>query len=647
MQVDIKKFFLAFLFFISILFAVGYRYHDSEKKLTDTNINTTLERAVESAQIIIGDNYHTTVSTTPPTNIEDANMIQTLTTLANAQGVVYIYSMILDPQGNLRFTSSSARHSELISGKNLTHFYDTYQKNDLMIKALKSNKIVLDMDSNPNQWGKFRSIYVPHTTLSGYRYIIGADIDIESIQKLSNASVFTSVASSIAILLGLFPFLLLYRHTLRRSHVVLEKKVAWATEELRLNNEQLEEKVTIKTHEIIQNLYRDTLTGLPNRLKFQEDLTQFPNNTVAIFNIDDFREVNDFFGIDTGDDLLKQIANWFNDMKLEAYRIDGDEFAIILARELSEEDVQKNMGMLLSTFMRRTFIIGEESIHLHASMGIAMMSDKPLIHANIALNKARSFKKPYSLYDANERIEEQYKTNIAMSTHIRQALIEHRIICQYQPIINCKTGIIEKYEALVRIQSTDGTLIPPSDFLLISQKIGLYSNITQQVIYQACRTFSTRSENFSINLSSSDILNPYTVSTIERVLKQTGTANRVVFEILESEGIENFDEVALFITRMKELGASIAIDDFGSGYSNFENILKLNVDFLKIDGSLIRTIDQDPRHRIVVESVVDFANRIGVKTIAEFVATEEIFNIVKELGINYSQGYYTGKPTSL
>lgn len=412
-------------------------------------------------------------------------------------------------------------------------------------------------------------------------------------------------------------------------------------------NQDLEIKVKNKTHELIQSLYRDTLTSLPNRLKLQEDLLLSPTNTVAIFNIDDFKEVNDFFGIDAGDDLLGQIAYWLSETKLQPYRIGGDEFAFILPREFSHEQIDHTIISLLSNFEERNFIIGEESFHLRGTAGVAIMSKKPIIHADIALNKARSLKKSYSLYDSTEGIEDQYKSNIAMSAQIRQALIEHRIVCQYQPIVNCKTGVTDKYETLVRIQRDDGTLIPPNDFLPIAKKTKLYSSITQEVIYQACHTFSNRTEHFSINLSNSDILDPHTLTTIERILKQTNTANRIVFEILESEGIENFDEVALFITRMKELGASIAIDDFGSGYSNFENILKLNVDFLKIDGSLIKTIDQNPRHRIVVESIVDFAHRIGIETIAEFVATEDILSIVTELGITYSQGYHTGKPMSL
>jgi diguanylate cyclase (GGDEF)-like protein len=425
---------------------------------------------------------------------------------------------------------------------------------------------------------------------------------------------------------------------------VMQKSVQNYSEMIKTINQNLAQTVKEKTKELTKNLYHDTLTALPNRLKLQEDLALYPKNTVAIFNIDDFKEVNDFFGIDAGDELLHQVAYWLGEIKLYPYRIGGDEFAAILPRNRSGKAIQKEIALLLSKFREKNFIIGDESVHLRATIGVAIESSKPLIHADIALNKARDLKKTYSIYDSSEGVEEQYKTNIAMSAQIRQALIEHRIVCQYQPIVNCKTGLTDKYETLVRIAREDGTLIPPNDFLPIAQKTKLYSNITQEVIYQACHTFSNRTEHFSINLSSSDIMDPYIVSSIERILKQTGTANRVVFEILESEGIENFEEVASFITRMKKLGAAIAIDDFGSGYSNFENILKLNVDFLKIDGSLIRNIDQNSRHRIVVASIVDFAHRIGIETIAEFVSSEEILTIVTELGITYSQGYHTGKP---
>ncbi|DAB38089.1 MAG TPA: hypothetical protein CFH83_07725 [Sulfuricurvum kujiense] len=234
-----------------------------------------------------------------------------------------------------------------------------------------------------------------------------------------------------------------------------------------------------------------------------------------------------------------------------------------------------------------------------------------------------------------------------MASDVRRALFEHRIMCHYQPIVDFKTGEINKYETLVRMIDDVGNMVPPMEFLPIAKQTKLYPQITLEVLYQACTLFATRSEEFSINLSDSDIRNTHTVSEIIRTITETGTAPRIVFEILESEGIESYAEVTQFITKVKALGAKIAIDDFGTGYSNFENILKLSVDYIKIDGSLIREISSNPRHHIIVETIIDFARKIGAKTIAEFVSDEEIYNTLKKLDVDYSQGYFTGKPMSL
>lgn len=431
------------------------------------------------------------------------------------------------------------------------------------------------------------------------------------------------------------------------SFEAMQESVTQYSHEIETINKNLELKVTEQTHEATRHLYYDNLTSLPNRLKLQEDLLAKPTNTVAILNIDDFKEINDFFGIDAGDWLLTQIAHWLSEMKLLPYRLGGDEFAFRLKEGRSHNEFRHDIEMLLSLLNEKLFVIADETLHVRATVGIAINSDKPLIHADVALNKARSVKLPYSVYDQSEGIEQQYQANIAMSAQIRQALVEHRIVCQYQPIVSCSSGKTEKFETLVRIQNEDGTLIPPNDFLPIAQKTKLYHHITQEVVYQACHLFASRTEQFSINLSGSDILDIRTVATIENILRQTGTADRVIFEILESEGIENFDEVASFITRMKTLGVKFAIDDFGTGYSNFENILKLNVDILKIDGSLIKSIDENPRHRIVVEAIVDFAHRIGIDTVAEFVSSEEILRNITDLGITHAQGFHTGKPQFL
>jgi EAL domain-containing protein (putative c-di-GMP-specific phosphodiesterase class I) len=193
----------------------------------------------------------------------------------------------------------------------------------------------------------------------------------------------------------------------------------------------------------------------------------------------------------------------------------------------------------------------------------------------------------------------------------------------------------------------NGDLVPPMDFLPIAKKTKLYPRITHKVIHEACRCFSSRSDHFSVNLSIDDINDPYTVQEIIKIIIDTGTSEQIIFEILETEGIENYASVGRFIKQVKALGAKIAIDDFGTGYSNFEHILKLNVDYIKIDGSLISGIVDNSRYRIIVETIVDFARKIGAYTIAEFVSCEEVYHAVEKLGIDFSQGYYTGKPSPM
>lgn len=393
--------------------------------------------------------------------------------------------------------------------------------------------------------------------------------------------------------------------------------------------------------------YYDQLTSLPNRQKIILDLESNNPTGCAIFNIDNFKEINDFFGIKAGDAILRQLSEWLQTIYPHPYRIGGDEFAILFYDSLEWNEIRLQLHTILSNLEEKAFTIDDEFIHIGLTVGIAIGGAKLLTHADIALHSAKERKIPIALYKEHHNVEQTYKTNIAMAGSIRKALASERIHCYFQPIVNIKTGKIDKYEALVRMRDENGVLILPNDFLSIAKKTKLYPQITREVIKHSCHVFENRHEEFSINLSDSDIRNPSTVNEIIRIITETNTASRIVFEILESEGIENYDEVTHFITQVKALGAKIAIDDFGTGYSNFENILKLGVDYIKIDGSLIRGITTNNRHAIIIDTIVDFARKIGAETIAEFVSDESIYTSVQEHGIDYSQGYYTGKPEPL
>ncbi len=234
--------------------------------------------------------------------------------------------------------------------------------------------------------------------------------------------------------------------------------------------------------------------------------------------------------------------------------------------------------------------------------------------------------------------------NLNWEKKIKSAIEEKRIIPFFQPIINNKTGEIEKYETLIRMIDEDKKIISPYLFLQPSKKYKLYNYLTKIMIEKAFEVFKDINKEFSINISVDDILDESTNNFIIKKLKYYKNPERVVFEILESEGIENYSKVMDFIMDIKACGGKIAIDDFGSGYSSFEHILKLNPDYLKIDASMIKNITRDKNSEIITTTIVEFARKIGLKTIAEFVHSEEVYEKVKNIGVDYSQGYYLGEP---
>ncbi|RBQ29130.1 sensor domain-containing protein [Aliarcobacter vitoriensis] len=393
-------------------------------------------------------------------------------------------------------------------------------------------------------------------------------------------------------------------------------------------------------------MYFDQLTSLPNRQKIIIDILEKNPTSCIIFNIDDFKEVNDFFGTQNADQILKDVAQRFIDYKYDTYRIDGDEFAVLFFDDKSLENLKKEAQNILNLLDEKPFYIEDKEILIGFSVGIAKSNDNLLTKADIAVNNAKTSDNHICIYDENHNIEEKYKENIELAAEIKDAILENRIVCYYQPLLNIENGEIYSYESLVRMIDKKGNLISPLKFLKFSKKIRLYSSITKKVVEEACKTFQDRDENFSINLSIDDIKDSQTVDFILKTIKKTKTAPKVTFEILESEGIENYNEVITFINKIKKLGARIAIDDFGTGYSNFEHILRLDVDYIKIDGSLIKNIVEDDKHRLIVETIVSFAKRIGIKTVAEFVSDDEILKTIKNIGITCAQGFHIGKPES-
>lgn len=189
-----------------------------------------------------------------------------------------------------------------------------------------------------------------------------------------------------------------------------------------------------------------------------------------------------------------------------------------------------------------------------------------------------------------------------------------------------------------------GKVVSPYLFLDISKKSGQYSRLTKRMIRKTFDYFKNNDYEFSLNLTFEDISMESTYRYVIDNIKKYNLASRIVIEIVESEKIQDFSLVNHFFEEIKELGCKIAIDDFGSGYSNFEYLIKLEADYIKIDGSLIKDILVNKGNENIIRMIIKFAKDQGIKTIAEFVSSKEIFDKVKELGVDYAQGYYIQEP---
>lgn len=401
----------------------------------------------------------------------------------------------------------------------------------------------------------------------------------------------------------------------------------------------------------IQQQITDHLTQLPNRQKLMEDLQKGAKWKLAVFNIERFREVNECYGLDTGDKLLVQIARLFQMLarkhSLRLYKLSGDEFGLL-------SDERFDSCHFVETCYRFLECLEDESIevegnHFNLSMVVGISQQQNYyINAEIAMNHARESGKQLVFFDDQIDIKDQLSANIQRTQQLKEALKEKRIKVFAQPIISHGCEGINKYECLVRMLDSDGTVIPPIRFLDIAKKARLYSEITNAVILQSFAFFAKRpTDTFSINLSLDDILNPVTMQLLKDLIQQYQIGKQLILEIVESEGIENYEEVSQFIVNMQRLGCRIAIDDFGTGYSNFDYLMRLNIDIIKIDGSIIRNLDQDKNAQVVTELIVSFAQRMGIETVAEFVHSKEIDRMVKCMGINHSQGFYHAEPLSL
>ncbi len=399
-------------------------------------------------------------------------------------------------------------------------------------------------------------------------------------------------------------------------------------------------------HEM-RSFYRDSLTHLPNRNALLRDLAAFSRPTVALLDIDRFSEINELYGTDKADSILiaysRKLKEGFASIAA-VYREGADSFVLLFSNPEQPVEVIEEM---LETFVNRMedegVIVDERPFYLMTVAAIAHTDPHALDHAQRTIIEAkRSFRKLNIV--RSRPIERSYEEDIWWVHEIKAASRTGRFKPYYQPIYDTQTQQVAKFEALLRYRSTDGTLIPPQKFLSIAKRVRMYDAIMQTVLTDAIDVTEKLGIHVSVNISYEDISNPETLQFIDSTFaSHPEAAKRIDFEILESEIIEDYDTVKEFIARMRACGCGIGVDDFGSGYSNFSMLEELHVDFIKIDGSLIQGIAQKARQRHIVESIQDITRKLNIRTVAEKVSDAPTYAAVRDLGIDYTQGWYFAK----
>jgi PAS domain S-box-containing protein len=379
---------------------------------------------------------------------------------------------------------------------------------------------------------------------------------------------------------------------------------------------------------------------------------------LILIQIEDFDILDRFYNILTVDKIEKMFA--FNMLSYlpnsyifeDIYNIGNGRYALLsdfFDFASSETNINEYLEVFVKNIKKSILIVDEIEYDLNIIVSYSFGKEHLYEDAKCGLDEAID-KKMLIKYANDSSIKEhiEAKKNMEIIKMVKIALDNYKIVSYFQPIINNKTRLIEKYESLVRLVDEEGNVLSPYHFLDISKKGSYYNKITHRVLENSFKILEHITTKISINLSSLDIEKEETRAKLFSLLQEYKEhASRVVFELLEDEVVRDFAVIKSFIKQVKKLGVKIAIDDFGAGYSNFERLLDFEPDILKIDGSLVRNIVKDAYSKNVVETIVTFAKKQNIITIAEYVENEEIFNILNEMGVDYSQGYYFGEPKNI
>lgn len=413
----------------------------------------------------------------------------------------------------------------------------------------------------------------------------------------------------------------------------------------------------------------DPLTGLFNRRRFSEELEKCiaqskrysSTGAILFFDLDQFKDVNDTSGHQTGDELLSSVADLLRREARESdliFRLGGDEFAMIL-REVDAPTAGYVAGRMCKA-LTGVEIQGRGRVHrVSSSIGVALFpehseyADELLANADIAMYQAKdSGRNGWHLFVPGEQDKARIHERVYWNEKIKEALSEDLLQLVFQPIQNVVLGTTSHYEALLRVYDENKKLLPTYKFVLFAEKSGLIQEVDLMIVEKAM-AYKRRLEDLedhatiAINLSGVSFRNASLNDSIIHFLeKYEVNPEEIIFEITETAAVEDVSDTAMKMRELKAMGFKFALDDFGVGFSSLHHLKQLPLNYVKIDGSFIKHLPVETEDQALVKAVVEVSKVFGLKTVAEFVEDDETLLLLRQLGVDFAQGYYIDKPMS-
>lgn len=386
---------------------------------------------------------------------------------------------------------------------------------------------------------------------------------------------------------------------------------------------------------------------------------------VSLMDIVAFEDINIFYGYTMGIKIVEKLKSLISDtvdemntsgflsrygldsVVYELYHLYADKLCLFIKHDINHRILDLIMKKIIDSVSSYPFHISDEShIHINLSCGTTKAEGSvSLTYAQKALNEAKKYQSEYIFYDSYSVNSSEYIVNKVYDTLIHN--INDKLVTPYYQGIfeSADCSVPYKYESLMRLVDDTGKVLSPITFMEKSKEYRLYTQLMYQMIDKVFDVMRNYDVALTLNLSYVDINNSELCNKLLKKIKETNVGSRLTVEIVESEQIHDIVMVNEYIFALKKNGVKIAIDDFGSGFSNFDTIVDLDIDYVKLDGSLVSRI-HDEKYQIILENMVNICRNLGIKTIAEYISDERIMQMAKSIGVDYLQGFYLHQPQS-